>query len=402
VAARLVLLLALAGASSGDEEPGAMPPRPSDRPPGDVLPAAVPSDRGPLPGRADAREAIARGIGVLMALQRPDGGFGRPRPLRSGLVAERGSHDSWRRATSGLVVLAWLDALEADPPLPGLEAGALADATDHAVAFLAAPAGDGPTHNAWGEVYGLAACVRAAGAPRYAESVLGGSLRARARAHVDALVARQTDSGGWGYRDFDRGADHATRATSFVTAAAVGALLDAERAGLGVPPGVLERAREALLAARLPTGAFTYAIEQVPSAIGRGALDEVPGALGRIASCTDALARLGAPTDPVFALDALLEHHRFLDVARWRPEPHEAYYGNSGYVVLFAHYYAARLVARLPPAARARYDRRLAAEVLLGRDDDGGAWDFPFDGYAREYGTAFTVLALQALEPGLP
>ena len=48
-------------------------------------------------------------------------------------------------------------------------------------------------------------------------------------------------------------------------------------------------------------------------------------------------------------LDNFFRYHRFLDIARNRPIPHETFYYNSGYFYLFGHYYAARLIQKLPP-----------------------------------------------------
>ena len=67
--------------------------------------------------------------------------------------------------------------------------------------------------------------------------------------------------------------------------------------------------------------------------------------------------------DLLEGLDEFFEHHRFLDVARKKPYPHEAYYANSGYFYFFGHYYAARILELLPVAEKVRYQARLAREV---------------------------------------
>ena len=68
-------------------------------------------------------------------------------------------------------------------------------------------------------------------------------------------------------------------------------------------------------------------------------------------------------TDSVLdGLDAFFEHHRFLDIARGKPIPHEAYYQNSGYFYFFGHFYAAGVLELLNPAEQVRYRSRLARE----------------------------------------
>ena len=100
-------------------------------------------------------------------------------------------------------------------------------------------------------------------------------------------------------------------------------------------------------------------------------------------------------------LDAFFEEHRFLDVARMRPIPHEAYYANAGYFYLFAHYYAAEAIELLPPEEREAYHARLRPHLVKVQEKSGLSTDFLGTGYLDVAGTAFTALALDAgLDPG--
>ena len=78
----------------------------------------------------------------------------------------------------------------------------------------------------------------------------------------------------------------------------------------------------------------------------------VKGSLGRMQVSNWALRRAGRAqvTDEVLreALASFFEHHQFLDVARMRPVPHEAYYANAAYFYMFAHCYAAQAINELP------------------------------------------------------
>jgi len=129
----------------------------------------------------------------------------------------------------------------------------------------------------------------------------------------------------------------------------------------------------------------------------------VKGSLGRIQVCNYALTLAGCKDvtheDLLAGLDQLFAHHRFLDVARKKPIPHEAYYYNSGYFYFFGHFYAARLLELLTPAERARYAERLAREVVKTQEKDGSMWDYYMNTYGKAYGTSFGVMTLKRTLP---
>ena len=87
------------------------------------------------------------------------------------------------------------------------------------------------------------------------------------------------------------------------------------------------------------------------------------GSLGRIQVCQWALRSCGDESvsrkDLRDGLARFLEHHRFLDVARMRPIPHEAYYANAGYFYFFGHYYAAKAIELLPVDEQEEWHARL-------------------------------------------
>jgi hypothetical protein len=251
--------------------------------------------------------------------------------------------------------------------------------------------------------------------PRYADGPLTEPLRAKVGEYVERLAAYQTPSGGWGYYDFETLASRPSWATSFMTAAAIVALEKTRRLDLEFPDevtaamheggieGMLAAAVRGLERCRLPNGAYDYSIDAIPTPGRLEGINNVKGSLGRIQAGNYALTFAGSDAVPheelLAGLDRFFEHHRFLDVARQKPVPHEAYYANAGYFYYFGHYYAARVLELLPPAERVRYQARLAREIIKTQESDGSMWDYYMQSYHRPYGTAFGVMTLMATLP---
>ena len=261
---------------------------------------------------------------------------------------------------------------------------------------------DWDVDNTWGDIYVLDAVTTALAHPRYHDSERTPKLRAKAADCIAELAQYQTPSGGWGYYDFDTLAARPSWATSFETAAAIVALVGAQEQGLELPADMLDGAVQALQRSRLPNGAFDYNVEAIPS-MGLEWINNVKGSLSRIQAGHYALLRAGATNLPhsqvLWGLDQFFEHHRFLDIARQREIPHEAYYYNSGYFYYFGHFYAARLLALLPEAERTRSASRLAREIVKTQAADGSMWDFYMNTYGPAYGTAFGVMTLTRTLP---
>ena len=101
---------------------------------------------------------------------------------------------------------------------------------------------------------------------------------------------------------------------------------------------------------------------------------------------------------PVFQVIKLVlnifKHHKFLDVGRNKPIPHESYYAVAAYFYLFGHYYAAAVIDTLPEEKRVRYGILLRDEILKCRQKDGSFWDFWIASTTKSYGTAFSIMAL--------
>lgn len=369
-----------------------------------VMPADKPQDRqdqtsDSVPTYEQVKNAVQRGVEFLIRDQNPNGSWG---GLKSGTNTFTGdvwsnpeTHVSWRVATTGLCVLALLETGESPEART---------ATDKGIQYLL----DNPvirrpsewdTMNCWANIYALQALAEAYADPRYAQHVeLRERVLAVAAGHAEQLARCQSVNGGWGYLEFDQPRTRRPQwATSFTTAAAIIALQDAKRCGIAVDERTIARGVRAVIQCRLPTGAYTYSVNAIPSPGGAEWIDQIKGSLGRIQVCNLAL-RLSGEAVPretfVRGLEQLFEHHRWLDNALHKPIPHETYYLNSGYFYLFGHYYAARILQLLPEEDRVRFRGRLQREVMKVQAADGAMWDYPMHAYDKPYGAAFGLMTL--------
>jgi hypothetical protein len=345
----------------------------------------------------EARTTIGRGLDFLLKDQNGDGSWGGPRDavytFTGPVWSNPETHRSWKVATTCLCCLALQVAGKSDDQLAAYDRG-IDYLLDNAV--VKRPS-DWDVDNTWAYIYGVQALAQAYANPRYEGSERRARAREVAQQLMEKLAAYQTPTGGWGYYDFGTTLERPTWATSFMTAAGIIALLDARQAGLEVDEGLLRRAVRAIERCRLPSGAYTYSVQAIADPRHSEWIDQIKGSLGRIQVCNLALLLAGKDISEQrlkIGLEQLFRHHRFLDIARNRPIPHEAFYLNSGYFYLFGHYYAARLIRQLPEADRDEYWPRLRYEVAKIQQKDGSMWDFDMHAYDKPYGAAFGVLAL--------
>lgn len=369
-----VLALACAGAVAGAE------------PPQDLSPEAMRSRQ--------VRVGVERAIDFLLKDQNEDGSWGSHRNAAHEFWSNPETHRSWIVATTGLCCMALREVEPSEATQAAYERG-----LDYLVAnaLVKRPSG-WDVDNTWAYVYGLQALARAAADPRPEDPHRRDKIRGVAQSLLGKLAAYQTPLGGWGYYDSWEGATRRpTWATSFMTAVAVLAMLDARDAGLEVDDVMFDRAVRAVRRCRLPSGAYTYSVEVIPSPGWMEGIDQIKGSLSRIQVCNLALLQAGqgiTQEDLVTGLEHFFSKHRFLDVARMKPYPHEAYYLNSGYFYFFGHYYAAEVIRQLPAQQRAFWWPKLQYEILKTQQDDGSMWDFYISSYHRPYAVAYSLLAL--------
>ncbi|MSR63744.1 MAG: hypothetical protein EXS08_15060 [Planctomycetes bacterium] len=359
---------------------------PKDAPPGVAVPAA------------EVRAARERAVHFLLETQNADGSWGGARNASyNDLWENPETHEAWTVATSGLVVMALLGEGE------GAQA-ALARALPRLVSGTALKrCSEWDMDDFWGYAYGLQALARVLADPRFAAAPQHAELERAARTYHDKLVGMR--SGGWGYYANAEDAWRPAWTTSFGSATAVLALVDARRAGLAIDEASLHAGVRALELCRLPTGAYTYSLEAFPSPGPLEGIDQLKPSIGRTQACNAALRAGGSKAidDAALArdLDAFFEHHRFLQIAKGRPIPHEAYYRVASYFFWYGHWHAALAIDELPEARRAGYAAQLARLVVKNQEADGSMWDHVMHDYPRFYGTAYGVLTLQSVEHAL-
>jgi hypothetical protein len=339
-----------------------------------------------------ARE-IARGVEFIVQHQNADGSWGTGLETRGYEIYSMvpGSHDAFRVATTALCVMALREVAIADPSLPGVQS-----AHDKGVNYLVESgqarrdSGD-LLYNVWAHTYALEALaieMRENPDPK---------IVAAAQWNLDRMIRYATYMGGWNYYDFGAQTQQPSLApTSFGTAAGLVALWEARKSGLDVPQKLVDMTLHRLEDCRLPNGVFLYGydyryIPRIPANMSRGAV-------GRTQPANYALWLWGVPqVDEARvrqSLDLFFENHVYLEMGRKRQYPHEAWYQTSGYYYYFDHFYAAKLIERLPAAERNEYWLKLAEVVAPHQEPDGSWWDYAMWDYHKPYGTAFAVMTL--------
>jgi hypothetical protein len=254
----------------------------------------------------------------------------------------------------------------------------------------------------WGQAYALDFLLRLRALGRV-PAEQAARLEARLPALVSALerseipATQRSSGGGWNYAR--SGGAEGGAPSPFMTAALLQALFQAADAGLAVDSGVVQRALDALEAARLEVGSFQYALDERRRA--PEGSSAVEGAIGRmpIAEATLLLAGRGDLARVEQALAAFFEHWRFLEERRKQSGTHAKPFGVAPYYFFFAHRYAAQAIELLPDEARSAWRARLDERLAAVRDEDGSWNDRVFE-RSKAFGTAMVLLALR--EPALP
>jgi len=347
-----------------------------------------------VPDPAAVRAAISAGLEYLVANQNEDGSWGGVRNATfTTSFGNSGTQYCWMVGTTALATQAVLE-------LARDEAGR--EAADRGLTYLmlntrlVRPA-EWDVDNIWSLIYGLNTLCAALQHPRYRGGDQEANLRAAAEKLLDGLKRYQSPRGGWGYYANPGSGWRPDWATSFTTAACVLALLEARAAGLAVDDKMFRAAVRAVERAHLANGAYNYDVSAVPRHFRMESINQVKGSLGRIQVGNLALYKAGGELEEgalLWGVEQFFQHHKFLDAARNKPIPHEAYYANAAYFYLFGHYYAARVIEELPGESRARFEGLLQRELLKCRQKDGSLWDFWLAGNTKPYGTAFGIMAL--------
>lgn len=345
----------------------------------------------------DAHGALKRSLDYLVRTQNDDGSWARgtQESLLEDIFAPE-SFYAWQMASQAIACQALLEADESTARRKALDEGLMWLCTSR----LPKRGANWDIDYVWTMLYGFAACVAAAGDERYAGDDWQARIAERGQDFYAMLADHQSVRGGWAYYDNPPYPKHPMWATSFSTACVLPALCEArDELDWGIDAAVVERAVRYVERCALPNGAYAYSGDSIPRFAGES-INNVKGSLGRIQVCNWALARAGVERiteDRVReGLAAFFQHHMFLDVARMKPIPHEAYYANAGYFYYFGHYYAAQAIELLPAAEREGWHAKLRWHLIKTQQADGSTTDFQAGGYIRVACTAFTALALQA------
>ena len=357
--------------------------------------------RAPLVIDADeTRTRIARGVRWLTEAQHPDGswGSGAIDSLQfTGFSVE--TYYAFQMGGNAVAFLALLSVERSDGSLAALQRSFDWLTTKR----MPRRGNDWDVDCTWPAVYGFQAMLAAWEDEAFADEELRARARVRGLEFYALLEHNQEPKGGWGYYEGPVVSQRPTWSTSFTTACVVPALVRAREHGWPIDAKVIDRAVGYLEGCRLPNGAYSYGLRPIPRVRGES-IDNVKGSLGRIQVCNWALRRAerASLTDDRLreGLGAFFEHHKFLDAARMRNIPHEAYYANAAYFYMFGHCYAAMVINELPEAERAAWHKRLRGHLAKIQWADGSSIDFPNMSCMQIAGTSFSILALQAGLPG--
>jgi hypothetical protein len=350
---------------------------------------------------ADIKQSINKGTLFLINTQNRDGSWGTFESARPGQVylGTAASHDAFRNASTALCCMALMEVP------PELNDNARRMALNKGLRYLMSQKPEGRAssdtlYHIWSLTY-VTQCLSRAIKYEYLD-IAKDELVTCARKWLWMLQYMQSADGGWAYYDFGYGLRKPSgwHSTSFNTAASLGALWEAEKAGLEINPKVKEAALRCLERLRTPDKSFTYGTycQQLPAWI----VNRPKGALGRSQACNLMLFRYGKipAADLKLGLDRLFQEHHFIKMGQNRPYPHESWYATAGYYFFFGHFYAAAVINELPFEEQTPYRKALARVLLTCQQKDGSWWDFPLYGYYKSYGTAFALLSLAPVLEG--
>jgi hypothetical protein len=371
------ILLAALGFAGGCAGQASSPPKPVVSRPSPTL-----TDRlEPRP----IDQAISAGVKFLEASQNPDGSWGTGTVSHGNEpeVSVPGSHEGFRVAVTSLCVMALRETGERAAHDRGVEFLLTHYDVRRPEASL--------IYNIWSHLYivqALAIESRTNHDPRIAKVIAF---------HLDRMARYETYTGGWNYYDFSAGTERPSSGpTSFGIAAGLAALFEANQDGFQISSAMVDRGVRRLQEMRLPNGACLYGTDYkyIPT------LDaNLPrGSAGRTVATDFALLLWHSKDVDAAAcragLDLFFREHASIEAGRKIWLPHTAPYQVSGYYYYFDHYYVARLIERLGPAAKRDYAPRLIDTILPHQESDGSWWDYPMWDYHKPYGTAFAIMTL--------
>jgi len=390
-----------ASAASADANGSGPAVAPMQRQATTATPPALRPVPDPAKSLARTRAARAKGLAWELANQQPEGSFGTfesPR-AREIYLDTQASHRAFHTSTTALVCWSLLAPARTDP--------AARRALIRGLAWLEEQgeigrASGNTFYSVWTHTYLLELAAALLADPTLAEK--HATWHGIMDREVEVARREQSAEGGWAYYDFNHIGQNPSgeQSTSFNSAAMVESLLNARGQGAAVPKGTVEDAVFCIGRMRIPSGAFAYGTYAELTVAAD--YNKVSGASGRLQVCNLALMRTAQPGMDgevlLRGVELLRERHHYIEIARGRVMPHEAYYRNSGYYYFFGHYYCARVLQLCPPGERRDLlVRWLAEQMAIDQNRDGSWFDYPLYGYGFAYATGFAMRTLEILEP---
>ncbi|MCH2161042.1 MAG: hypothetical protein MK085_04125 [Phycisphaerales bacterium] len=248
----------------------------------------------------------------------------------------------------------------------------------------------------WGYIYGVRFLMAMDAAGLVAESDKADHAKA-VTFYLDGIRKIEIPkTGGWNYAR--RGPlDASSPASPFMTAPALQALFEAQRAGLEFDKGMVERGLKALDNNLTPEGHVAYSAAR-PT---RENPEMLPGAIGRMVAVETVRSQAGLDNaeDLRRALAAFFEHWEELEKRRSKNGTHEPPYGVAPYYFFYGHGYAAEAIEQLPEDERAAWREKLLGRLFEVREKDD-SWNDRVFKRSKAYGTS---IALQVLtQPDAP
>ncbi len=367
----------------------------------------LPGSSRPIPDAkvalSNAQAAYARGLAWILANQRPDGSFGTFESPRANEVYldTQSSHRAFHTATTALVCWSLMS--------PARGNTAARAALERGLAWLEAQGeigrASGKTfYSTWAHTYLIELASALLADPAQASHHV--AWRELLRREVDIARNEQAAEGGWGYYDFNHIGQNPSgnESTSFNTSAMIECMLNARAQGVAPVPGAVEDGVKCVLRMRVPSGAFAYGTYAELNL--SADYNKISGSSGRLQVCNLALFRTDVPGVDGETLLRGVEHlrdtHHYIEIARGRVRPHEAFYRCSGYYYFFGHYYCARVLQLAPAGARRdMLTRWLTDQMVVDQNKDGSWFDYPLYGYGFAYATGFAMRTLELTIPML-
>ncbi len=345
--------------------------------------------------------AIGRGVDFLLKNQNADGSWGSPQRTKDlNIAAGIGSHHAFRSAVTSLCVSALIEVSGPRNRLPNRDAVQYAIERGEEFLFHELPRvrRDEPMliYNIWAHAYGIQALVRMH--RRLPDKARQARIEELIRGQYDRLIRYESAEGGWGYYDFGAGTQRPNSySCSFLNATVLVAFHEGSQIKVTPPEKLVKRGVEGIIQQRNPDFSYLYGLYLRYHPMME--INRPGGSLGRSQACNVALRLWGdrKVTDAIIMewLDRLIVRNGWLDMGRKRPIPHESHFMVAGYFYYYGHYYAALCIDQLPSAGRPFYQDHLAWILLGHQEQDGSWWDYPLYNYHQQYGTAFTLLALE-------